>query len=135
MDELEGEPVTMLMVTDEPPELISKFVESEKMPGWVVIDEDQSSFETFKAEFSKAAATVFGSGWAWLCVGADGKLLVTKTANQDNPISTGAGSPILGLDVWEHSYYLGYQNRRPDYIEAWWNVVDWDRVNNVLSEL
>ncbi len=86
------------------------------------------SFDAFKAEFAKAAATVFGSGWAWLCVGSDGQLLVTKTANQDNPVSTGAGIPILGLDVWEHAYYLNYQNRRPDYIEAWWNVVDWDRV-------
>jgi Fe-Mn family superoxide dismutase len=86
------------------------------------------SFDAFKTEFAKAAATVFGSGWAWLCVGADGKLLVAKTANQDNPVSTGTGIPILGLDVWEHAYYLNYQNRRPDYIEAWWNVVDWDRV-------
>ena len=86
------------------------------------------SFDAFKAEFTKAGMTQFGSGWAWLCVGSDGKLLVTKTANQDNPISTGAGIPILGLDVWEHAYYLNYQNRRPDYIEAWWNVVDWDRV-------
>ena len=85
-------------------------------------------FDGFKGEFSKAAATVFGSGWAWLCVGEDGKLLVTKTANQDNPISTGAGIPSLGLDVWEHAYYLEYQNRRPDYIAAWWNVVDWNRV-------
>jgi Fe-Mn family superoxide dismutase len=88
------------------------------------------SFDAFKAEFAKAAATVFGSGWAWLCVGADGKLLVTKTPNQDNPVSTGVGIPILGLDVWEHAYYLNYQNRRPDYIEAWWNVVDWDRVTS-----
>ncbi len=86
------------------------------------------SFDAFKTEFAKAAMTQFGSGWAWLCVGSDGKLLVTKTANQDNPISSGAGIPILGLDVWEHAYYLNYQNRRPDYIEAWWNVVDWDRV-------
>ena len=86
------------------------------------------SFDSFKTEFAKAAATQFGSGWAWLCVGSDGKLLVTKTPNQDNPISTGAGIPILGLDVWEHAYYLNYQNRRPDYVEAWWNTVDWDRV-------
>ncbi len=86
------------------------------------------SFDAFKTEFSKAGMTAFGSGWAWLCVGSDGKLLVTKTPNQDNPISTGAGIPILGLDVWEHAYYLNYQNRRPDYIEAWWNTVDWDRV-------
>ena len=92
-------------------------------------------FDTFKAEFNKAAATVFGSGWAWLCVGDDGKLLVTKTANQDNPISTGAGTPILGLDVWEHAYYLEYQNRRPDYINAWWNVVDWNRVSGYLAAI
>jgi Fe-Mn family superoxide dismutase len=86
------------------------------------------SFAAFKDEFSKAGATQFGSGWAWLCIGSDGKLLVAKTANQDNPISSGAGIPILGLDVWEHAYYLHYQNRRPDYIAAWWNVVDWSRV-------
>ena len=93
------------------------------------INSDFGSFDAFKAEFAKAAATVFGSGWAWLCVGSDGKLLVTKTSNQDNPISDGSGIPILGLDVWEHAYYLNYQNRRPDYIGAWWNVVDWDRVS------
>jgi len=92
------------------------------------IDGAFGSFESFQKEFSTAATTVFGSGWAWLCVGADGKLLVTKTPNQDNPISSGAGIPILGLDVWEHAYYLNYQNRRPDYIAAWWNVVDWNRV-------
>ncbi len=92
------------------------------------INESFGSFDAFKAEFSKAAATVFGSGWAWLCVGGDGKLFVTKSANQDNPISDGSGIPILGLDVWEHAYYLEYQNRRPDYIEAWWNVVNWNRV-------
>ena len=86
------------------------------------------SFEAFKAEFNQAAATVFGSGWAWLGVKPDGKLAVTKSANQDNPISTREMIPILGLDVWEHAYYLNYQNRRPDYIEAWWNVVDWNRV-------
>jgi Fe-Mn family superoxide dismutase len=93
------------------------------------------SFDAFKTEFSKAAATVFGSGWAWLCVGPDGKLLVTKTPNQDNPISGGAGLPILGLDVWEHAYYLNYQNRRPDYVAAWWNVVDWDRVAGYASAI
>ncbi len=100
-------------------------------PGGGLADDIESafgSFDSFKTEFSKAATTVFGSGWAWLCVGNDGKLLVTKTANQDNPISDGTGIPILGLDVWEHAYYLNYQNRRPDYIGAWWNVVDWDRV-------
>jgi Fe-Mn family superoxide dismutase len=93
------------------------------------IDAAFGSFEGFQKEFSAAATTVFGSGWAWLCVGADGTLLVTKTPNQDNPVSSGAGIPILGLDVWEHAYYLNYQNRRPDYIAAWWNVVDWSRVD------
>ena len=89
------------------------------------------SFDDFKKEFAAAAATRFGSGWAWLCVGEDGSLFVTSTPNQDNPLMDLAekpGQPILGLDVWEHAYYLNYQNRRPDYIEAWWNVVNWDQV-------
>lgn len=88
------------------------------------------SFANFKEEFSKAAATRFGSGWAWLCVTAGGKLEVCSTANQDNPLmGLGcAGTPILGLDVWEHAYYLNYQNRRPDYINAFFNVVDWTEV-------
>lgn len=85
------------------------------------------SFESFKEEFSKAAATRFGSGWAWLCLDGAGKLVVTSTPNQDNPVTQGL-KPILGLDVWEHAYYLSYQNRRPDYIAAWWNVVNWDEV-------
>lgn len=84
-------------------------------------------FGRFKAEVSKAAASRFGSGWAWLVVDRDGKLHVYSTANQDSPLMQGH-KPILGLDVWEHAYYLKYQNRRPDYVEAWWNVVDWDRV-------
>ncbi|MBP7140958.1 MAG: superoxide dismutase [Mn] [Opitutaceae bacterium] len=89
------------------------------------------SFDNFKAEFGKAAATRFGSGWAWLAVGADGKLSVGSTANQDSPIMGKAvagfeGKPVIGLDVWEHAYYLNYQNRRPDYVAAFWNVVDWD---------
>jgi Fe-Mn family superoxide dismutase len=92
------------------------------------IGESFGSFDSFKEAFGKAAAGVFGSGWAWLCVGADGKLVVNSTPNQDNPISSGAGIPILGLDVWEHAYYLNYQNRRPDYIGAWWNVVNWNQV-------
>lgn len=85
------------------------------------------SFDSFKDQFSKAAATRFGSGWAWLCVDNGGGLVVTSTPNQDSPLSEGL-TPILGLDVWEHAYYLKYQNRRPDYIAAWWNVVNWDQV-------
>ena len=94
------------------------------------IDRDFGSFENFKDEFSKAAATRFGSGWAWLCV-VNGKLEVCSSANQDNPLMPGVGCgghPILGLDVWEHAYYLNYQNRRPDYINAFFNVVDWSAV-------
>jgi Fe-Mn family superoxide dismutase len=85
------------------------------------------SFDAFKEEFGKAAANRFGCGWAWLCVGNDGNLTVTSTPNQDTPLMNG-DTPILGLDVWEHAYYLNYQNRRPDYVAAWWNVVDWDAV-------
>lgn len=84
-------------------------------------------FASFKDQFSKAAAGRFGSGWAWLCVDKSGKLVVNSTPNQDNPISDGL-KPILGLDVWEHAYYLKYQNRRADYIGAWWNVVNWEQV-------
>ena len=90
-----------------------------------------SSFDKFKEEFSKAAATRFGSGWAWLCAHSDGSLEICSTANQDNPIMNGigcGGSPILGLDVWEHAYYLNYQNRRPDYINGFFNVIDWAKV-------
>jgi Fe-Mn family superoxide dismutase len=85
------------------------------------------SFDAFKDQFSKAAAGRFGSGWAWLVVGRDGKLAITSTANQDSPYMEGL-TPILGLDVWEHAYYLKYQNKRPDYIAAFWNVVNWDEV-------
>ena len=85
------------------------------------------SFDTFKEQFAKAAVGRFGSGWAWL-IDNNGKLSIESTANQDNPISDGK-KPILGIDVWEHAYYLKYQNRRPDYITAWWNVVNWDEVN------
>jgi Fe-Mn family superoxide dismutase len=89
------------------------------------------SFEGFKTAFSKAAATQFGSGWAWLCVHKGGKVEVCSTPNQDNPLMPGVscnGTPILGLDVWEHAYYLNYQNRRPDYIEAFFNVINWKEV-------
>lgn len=92
------------------------------------IDSDLGGFDKFKEEFTKAATTRFGSGWAWLVVGKDGKLAVTSTANQDNPLSEGL-TPILGLDVWEHAYYLKYQNKRPDYIAAFWNIINWDEVN------
>ena len=85
------------------------------------------SFEEFKEKFSTAAATRFGSGWAWLAVDSNKKLVVLSTPNQDSPLSDGL-TPILGLDVWEHAYYLNYQNRRPDYISAWWDVVNWDIV-------
>jgi Fe-Mn family superoxide dismutase len=88
------------------------------------------SFDKMKEDFNKAAATRFGSGWAWLVI-HDGKLAITSSPNQDNPLMDLAevkGTPILGLDVWEHAYYLNYQNRRPDYINAWWNVVNWDVV-------
>lgn len=86
------------------------------------------SFDTFKEKFSAAAGTRFGSGWAWLVVNGQGKLEVYSTANQDSPYMKG-DTPILGLDVWEHAYYLNYQNRRPDYVSAFWNVVNWDQVS------
>ncbi|ADR22957.1 superoxide dismutase [Marivirga tractuosa] len=90
------------------------------------------SFDKFKEEFSNAAATRFGSGWAWLCVHSGGKVEVCSSPNQDNPIMPNVGcggTPILGLDVWEHAYYLNYQNRRPDYISAFFNVINWDEVS------
>jgi Fe-Mn family superoxide dismutase len=95
------------------------------------IERDFGSFETFKEKFSTAGATRFGSGWAWLCVHPGGGLEVCSTPNQDNPLMPGigcGGTPILGMDVWEHAYYLHYQNRRPDYISAFWNVVNWAEV-------
>ncbi len=95
------------------------------------INKQFGSFEEFKTQFNQAAATRFGSGWAWLCVKDDKSLCVCSTPNQDNPlmdISECKGTPILGLDVWEHAYYLHYQNRRPDYINAFWNLVNWDEV-------
>jgi len=96
------------------------------------IERDLGGVDAFKQTFTKAASGVFGSGWAWLCAGCDGKLCVCSTANQDSPVMKGVvkqtGTPLLGLDVWEHAYYLKYQNRRPDYIEAWWNIVNWKTV-------
>ncbi len=95
------------------------------------------SFDAFKSEFSNAAATRFGSGWAWLCVDTKKELCVCSTPNQDNPmmdIAECPGTPILGLDVWEHAYYLKYQNRRPDYVSAFWNVVNWQEVGRRFSE-
>ena len=91
------------------------------------IDAAFGGFKGFKAKFSAAAAGRFGSGWAWLCVNRSGNLIVQDFANQDNPLTVGL-TPLLGLDVWEHAYYLKYQNRRPDYIAAWWNVVNWPDV-------
>ncbi|MFN0213523.1 MAG: superoxide dismutase [Saprospiraceae bacterium] len=95
------------------------------------INQDFGSFEEMKKQFAQAGATRFGSGWAWLCADGNGDLFITSTPNQDNPLMDVAdkkGRPILCLDVWEHAYYLHYQNRRPDYISAWWNVVNWDAV-------
>jgi Fe-Mn family superoxide dismutase len=95
------------------------------------IDKNFGSFDAFKEEFNKAAATRFGSGWAWLIKNDSGQLVVTSTPNQDSPVMDIAevkGTPILGLDVWEHAYYLKYQNKRPEYIEAFWNVINWNEV-------
>jgi len=97
------------------------------------IDEAFGSFDSFKEGFAKSALTRFGSGWAWLVKDKDGKLSVVSTANQDTPLSDGL-SPLLGLDVWEHAYYLKYNNRRGDYIDAWWNVVDWQVVAKRFEE-
>ena len=101
------------------------------------IDTAFGSFDGFKDAFAKAAATRFGSGWAWLCVQKGGAVEVCSTANQDNPLMAGIGCngfPILGIDVWEHAYYLNYQNRRPDYIQAFFNVVDWKKVSEMYAE-
>ena len=101
------------------------------------IDAAFGSFEDFKTAFSKAAATRFGSGWAWLCVHKGGKVEVCSSPNQDNPLMPGVGCdgfPILGLDVWEHAYYLNYQNRRPDYINAFFNVIDWNAVSELYAD-
>ena len=91
------------------------------------------SFEQMKAEFSNAAVTRFGSGWAWLSVSADGTLVITSTPNQDNPLMDGSGSPVLAVDVWEHAYYKKFGPARADYLSAWWNVVNWDTVNELYQ--
>ena len=101
------------------------------------INATYGSFEDFKTVFSNAAATQFGSGWAWLCVLQGGKVEVCSSANQDNPLMPGigcGGTPILGLDVWEHAYYLNYQNRRPDYINAFFNVINWEKVSELYDQ-
>jgi Fe-Mn family superoxide dismutase len=97
------------------------------------IDSELGGFAKFKEDFAKAATTRFGSGWAWLSVTPAGKLVVESTPNQDNPYMAG-NTPILGLDVWEHAYYLNYQNRRPDYISAFWNVIDWKAVGDRYAQ-
>jgi Fe-Mn family superoxide dismutase len=98
------------------------------------IESELGGFEKFKTDFMQAGATRFGSGWAWLCIKADGTLCVCSTPNQDNPLMDVVdckGTPILGMDVWEHAYYLNYQNRRPDYMTAFFNVIDWNKVNEL----
>ncbi len=97
------------------------------------IEEDFGGFENFKAEFKKAALGRFGSGWAWLVKKDDGKLEITSTANQDNPVTEGK-NPLLGIDVWEHAYYLKYQNKRADYVDSWFNVVDWNKVEENFNK-
>ena len=101
------------------------------------IDAAYGSFESFKSAFSNAAANQFGSGWAWLCVQKGGKVEVCSSANQDNPLMPGigcGGTPILGIDIWEHAYYLNYQNRRPDYINAFFNVINWEKVSELYEQ-
>jgi len=101
------------------------------------IDAQFGNFEEFKTAFANAAATQFGSGWAWVCVQKDGNVKICATANQDNPLMPGigcGGNPILGIDVWEHAYYLNYQNRRPDYINAFFNVIDWNKVGDLYEK-
>jgi Fe-Mn family superoxide dismutase len=101
------------------------------------INNNFGSFATMRTQFSDAAKTRFGSGWAWLYVDAQKKLKIASTPNQDNPlmdISEVKGIPVLGLDVWEHAYYLKYQNKRADYVEAWWNLVNWDQVQSLYQQ-
>ena len=98
------------------------------------IDEELGGFDKFKEDFKKAALGRFGSGWAWLVIGEGGKLEIVSTPNQDNPISDGK-KPLIGIDVWEHAYYLKYQNKRADYIDSWWNVVDWNIVEDKFNNM
>ncbi len=110
---------------------------SERMNIHKAIMRDFGSFAKFKEEFANAAATRFGSGWAWLCVDKNDKLFICSTANQDNPLMDvveASGTPVLGLDVWEHAYYLNYQNRRPDYIDAFFNVINWAEVSERYND-
>jgi len=95
-----------------------------------LINKTYGSFEAFKEKFDSAAKTRFGSGWAWFCINKSGNGEIISTGNQDSPLTQGL-TPLLGLDVWEHAYYLKYQNKRPDYISAWWNVVNWDHVEEL----
>jgi Fe-Mn family superoxide dismutase len=110
------------------------------LPSGELLEAIESSFgnlDSFKSEFTQAALNRFGSGWAWLVKSADGTLCVTSTPNQDSPLMEGiadiTGTPILGLDVWEHAYYLNYQNRRPDYIKAYWEILNWERASSLFS--
>ena len=96
------------------------------------LNNDFGSFDDFKSEFTDKSTKQFGSGWGWLCEDRSGKLITTSTGNQDSPISSGL-KPILGIDVWEHAYYLNYQNRRPDYISSFWNIINWEEVENNLK--
>lgn len=110
---------------------------SDRMNIAKAIDRDFGSFAAFKEAFSNAAKTVFGSGWAWLCVDKNDKLFICSTPNQDNPlmdVNSFEGTPVLGLDVWEHAYYLNYQNRRPDYVEAFFNVINWNEVTKRYND-
>jgi len=110
---------------------------SDRMNIKKAIDKDFGSFDNFKKEFATAAGTRFGSGWAWLCVDSKDKLFICSTPNQDNPLMDVVpedGKPILGLDVWEHAYYLNYQNRRPDYVQAFFNVIDWSVVSKRFND-
>ncbi|MFK7937078.1 MAG: superoxide dismutase [Saprospiraceae bacterium] len=112
-------------------------VPAERLNIHKAIMRDFGSFDTFKDKFKKAAGTRFGSGWAWLCVDENDRLFITSTANQDNPLMDvvqAKGTPILGLDVWEHAYYLNYQNKRPDYVEAFFNVINWKEVSKRFND-